>query len=154
MTRLAAASRMTVSGSSGPLDVRCVIRQAYLTMIIRSEDAPIFSQGGTTATGYASPSRGARSLSVWRIALTPGESSPQHTLSHEEVFLVLEGSATATVGATDETIGAGDCLIVPPDMPFTLRAGRDGFGAVCAMVAGAQATIVPGGPTLTPPWAS
>jgi quercetin dioxygenase-like cupin family protein len=151
---LAAASRIAVSGSSGGLDVRRDIRQAYLTMIIRFEDAPIFNQGGTTATGYASPIRGAHSLSVWRIALAPGESSPPHTLSHEEVFLVLEGSATATIAAADETIGTGDCLIVPPGTPFTLHAGRDGFGAVCAMVAGAQATIVPDGPTLTPPWAS
>ena len=123
-------------------------------MIISSADAPIFTQGGTTATGYAAPSRGARSLSMWRIALVPGESSPPHTLSNEEVFFALEGSATATIDGIDETVGAGDCLIVPPDRPFTLRAGAGGFGAVCAMAAGAQATVVPDGPTITPPWAS
>lgn len=123
-------------------------------MIIYSEDAPTFAQGGTTATGYASPSRGARSLSLWRIALAPGESSPPHTLSNEEVFLALEGSATALIDGVEETVGAGDCLIVPPDTPFTLRAGPGGFGAVCAMAAGGQATIIPDGPTITPPWAS
>ena len=93
-------------------------------MIISSADAPIFTQGGTTATGYAAPSRGARSLSMWRIALVPGESSPLHTLSNEEVFLALEGSATATIDGMDETVSAGDCLIVPPDRPFTLACQR------------------------------
>ena len=110
--------------------------------------------GGTTAIGYASPSRGARSLSLWRIVLAAAESSPPHTLSHEEVFLALEGSATACIDGVDETIGAGDCLIVPSSTTFTLRAGVDGFAAVCAAPAGTQATILPDGPTITPPWAS
>ena len=122
-------------------------------MIIHSEDAPVFTQGGTTATGYAAPSRGARSLSLWRIALAPGESSPPHTLSDEEVFLALDGSATATINGTAEPVRARDCLIVPPGAPFTLHAGPDGFSAVCASTAGMQATILPDGPTITPPWA-
>ncbi len=123
-------------------------------MIIRSEDAPTFTQGGTTATGYASPSRGTPNVSVWRIALQPGEASPRHTLSHEEVFLVLEGEATATIAGDDEIAAAGDCLIVPAGKPFVLRAGDDGLAAVCAMAAGGQATILPDGPTITPPWAA
>ena len=123
-------------------------------MIIRSHDAPTFTQGGVTATGYASPSRGARDLSLWRIALAPHEASPPHTLSHEEVFLALEGGATATLYSADHSLAAGDCLVVGPGVPFTLSAGPDGFAAVCAMVAGGEATILPDGPTLTPPWAA
>ncbi|MEA2312578.1 MAG: hypothetical protein QOE28_2546 [Solirubrobacteraceae bacterium] len=123
-------------------------------MIIHLHDAPTFTAGGTTATGYASPSRGAHSLSMWRIALDPGEASPPHTLSHEEVFLALDGSATACVDGLDEPVGAGDCLIVPPSTAFILRAGADGFAAVCAAPAGTRATILPDGPTIAPPWAS
>src|SRR4051812_47136198 len=152
-TRFAAASRIARSGSSGALDFLGDIRQTYLTMIIRFDDAPRFTAGGTTATGYASPSRGAQSLSVWRIALAAGECSPPHTLTHEEVFLALEGSATATIEGIDESVRAGDGLIVPPAVSFTLCAGADGFGAVCAMRAGGQATLMPDGPTITPPWA-
>jgi quercetin dioxygenase-like cupin family protein len=122
-------------------------------MIIRSDDAPRFTAGGTTATGYASPSRGAQGLSLWRIVLTAGECTPPHTLTHEEVFLALDGSATATIDGRDEELHAGDCLIVPPDAPFILCAAADGFGAVCAMRSGGQATIMPDGPTMTPPWA-
>jgi mannose-6-phosphate isomerase-like protein (cupin superfamily) len=91
---------------------------------------------------------------MWRITLAPGESSPPHTLTDEEVFLALEGSATATIDGADETVGVRDCLIVPPGAPFTLSAGPEGFTAVCAMAAGGQATILPDGPTITPPWAT
>ena len=73
-------------------------------MIIRSQDAPRFVAGGTTATGYASPSRGAQGLSLWRVALAAGETSPPHTLSHEEVFLALDGSAVATIDGHDESL--------------------------------------------------
>jgi quercetin dioxygenase-like cupin family protein len=122
-------------------------------MIIRSEEAPAFRQGGTTAIGYASPSRGGSEVSVWRVALEPGESSPDHALSSQEVFLALEGSATATIDGVAETCRAGDCLVVPAGAPFTLRAGDEGFAAVCAMKADGRATLLPDGPTLTPPWA-
>jgi mannose-6-phosphate isomerase-like protein (cupin superfamily) len=143
-----------VSGSSGELDVLGDIRQAYLTMIIHSEEAPAFRQGGTTAIGYASPSRGGSPVSLWRIALEPGESSPDHTLTSHEVFLALEGSASATVDGVAEMFRAGDCLVVPAGAPFVLRAGDEGFAAVCAMRADGRATLLPDGPTLTPPWAA
>src|SRR3954451_5727886 len=112
-------------------------------MLIRSQDAPTFTQDGTTATGYAAPSRGARDLSLWRVALAPAEASPPHTLSREEVFLALDGAATATLDGADHALTAGDCLIVPAGVPFTLTAGAQGLQAVCAMATGGQATILP-----------
>jgi mannose-6-phosphate isomerase-like protein (cupin superfamily) len=123
-------------------------------MIITADDAPTFSQDGTTAVGYASPSRGAADLSVWRIRLDPGAGTPGHVLSREEVFLALEGDAVATLGDAEHPLAAGDCLVVPPGVPFSIAAGPAGFGAVCAMAAGGEATILPDGPTLTPPWAA
>ena len=123
-------------------------------MIITADDAPTFSQDGTTAVGYASPSRGAADLSLWRVRLDPGAGSPDHTLSREEVFLALEGDAVARLGDAEHPLAAGDCLVVPPGVPFSIAAGPEGFGAVCAMAAGGEATILPDGPTLTPPWAA
>jgi mannose-6-phosphate isomerase-like protein (cupin superfamily) len=123
-------------------------------MLITAHDAPTFSQAGVTATGYASPSRGATDLSVWRLSLAAGETSPAHVLTREEIFLALEGFATGTVDGEVERFGAGDCLVVPAGVPFTLEAGEAGLEAVCAMAAGGLATILPDGPTLTPPWAA
>ncbi len=123
-------------------------------MLITHAQAPTFEQGGVTATGYASPARGSRDLSVWRLSLVPGEASPPHSLSCEEVFLALTGSATASIDGVEHSFSADDCLLVPAGVPFTLTAGPDGLDAVCAMAAGGQATILPDGPTITPPWAA
>jgi hypothetical protein len=43
---------------------------------------------------------------------------------------------------------------VPTGVPFVLAAGDDGLDAVCAMAAGGQATLLPDGPTISPPWAA
>ena len=154
MTRLAATIRIARSGSSGSLDLSGDIRQAYLTMIISSATAPTFEQGGVTAVGYASPSRGARDLSLWRLSLVAGEASPPHSLSREEVFLALDGSAVATIAGAEHRLSSGDCLVVPAGEPFVLVAGDAGLEAVCAMAAGGEATLLPDGPTITPPWAA
>jgi mannose-6-phosphate isomerase-like protein (cupin superfamily) len=123
-------------------------------MIIRHDTAPRFEQGGTSVIGYASPSRGASDLSLWRISLAPGEASPPHQLSREEIFLALDGAATATLGERQALLAPGDCLVVPPGVRFVLTAGEEGFGAVCAMAAGGTATLEPDGPTIVPPWAA
>ena len=124
-------------------------------MVIKERDAPTFTMDGTRATGYASPQRGARDTSLWRVRLAPGSTTPPHSLTREEVFLVLSGSAEATIGDERHALEPGDCLIVPVEVPFTLAAGEDEpFEAVCCMPAGGQATILPDGPTMTPPWAA
>jgi quercetin dioxygenase-like cupin family protein len=123
-------------------------------MLITAATAPTFTAGGTTAVGYASPSRGAADLSLWRIRLEPGAASPFHALSREEVFLALDGDAVAIVDGAEHALAPGDCLVVPPEVPFSIAAGTGGFAAVCAMAAGGEATILPDGPTITPPWAA
>lgn len=122
--------------------------------LITRHAAPPFAVGGTTITGYASPSRGATEVSLWRIELSPGSSSPLHQMDVEEVFLVVDGEAVAVVEETRSTIASGDCLIVPARTPFTLTAGDKGpFLAVACMTAGGQATMLPDGATFVPPWA-
>ena len=122
--------------------------------LITRHAAPPFAVGGTTITGYAAPSRGATEVSLWRIELSPGSSSPLHEMDVEEVFLVIDGEAVAVVEETRSTIGTGDCLIVPARTPFILTAGETGpFLAVACMTAGGQATMLPDGATFVPPWA-
>ena len=122
--------------------------------IIQSKAAPPYAVGGTTITGYAAPSRGATEVSLWRIDLAPGASSPLHEMDVEEVFLAVSGEAAAVVDGIESNISAGDCLILPARTPFTLTAGREQpFQAVACMTAGGKATMLPGGETFLPPWA-
>ena len=123
--------------------------------LIKRTDAPVFDIPGAIFRAYAAPSRGASEISLWRVELEAGSSSPLHELDCEEVFLGLEGSAVATFDGAEHAIGPGDCLIVPPHTPFTLGASGDRpLVALACMRAGGLATMVPDGPTLAPPWAA
>jgi len=122
--------------------------------IIQHEQAPVFAAGDTSVIGYAAPSRGAAQVSLWRLDLAPGSTSPLHYMDCEEVFLGLQGTVLATVDGCERELGAGDCLIVPAGTPFTFQVqGPDPFAAVACIPAGGEATLVDSGVTFAPPWA-
>ena len=121
--------------------------------IIRSQDAPQFGQDGVSVTGLASPSRGCATVSAWRIVLAPGAASPEHTLTRDEAFVALRGTAQVALDGGHAELAAGDCLIVAPDQRFTIsNHGADDFEAVCCMAAGGMA-VVEGEGAFVPPWA-
>lgn len=119
--------------------------------VIAQEDARVFDTGGAQITGLASPSRGSSTLAAWRVRLKADHPSPEHSLSGEEVFIVLEGSVTARFGDREETASAGGALIVAPGEPFSLVARDAPAEAICMLGVGTQATV--DGRSFTPPWA-
>jgi quercetin dioxygenase-like cupin family protein len=121
--------------------------------VIRSSDAPEFGEDGTHITGYASPTRGSESVCAWRVTLDPGAGSPQHELTHGEVFIALSGTARFEIEGRGHELEAGDAICVPANTSFALsNDGADGFTAICCMAAGGHARIGDG--ELFPiPWA-
>ena len=119
--------------------------------VITASEAPTFDAGGATITGLASPSRGSADTAVWRVRFHPGQPSPPHALSREEIFIVLEGAITARFSDREETATAGGALIVPRSEEFTLVAVEAPAEAVCIMSVGGQA--ISEGIAFTPPWA-
>jgi mannose-6-phosphate isomerase-like protein (cupin superfamily) len=121
-------------------------------MLIRAHEGPRFHAGGTTAVGYASPSRGASEISVWRVSIAPGSESPVHKLEREEIFMALAGQAIATIADQKHEVGPADCLVVGPGVDFQIRSTGDSpFEAVACMPAGATVTT-DDGPPFVPPW--
>jgi quercetin dioxygenase-like cupin family protein len=119
--------------------------------VITASDAPSFDAGGATITGLASPSRGSADTAAWRIRFLPDQPSPRHSVSREEIFIVLDGALTARFEDREETAEAGGALIVPAGAEFDLVAAGGPTEAVCVMPVGGQATA--DGATFTPPWA-
>jgi mannose-6-phosphate isomerase-like protein (cupin superfamily) len=121
--------------------------------IIKSSEAPTFDHGDLVVTGLASPSRGSRETSTWRLVLAPGCAGTQHSVDREEIFVVLAGSAVATLDGRDMAVAAGDTLIVPPHTPFALANPN---GAPCEALAifpvGGCAQL-PASEPFVPPWA-
>jgi quercetin dioxygenase-like cupin family protein len=85
------------------------------------------------------------------VQFRPDQPSPLHSLSREEIFVVLAGSLTARFADREETAEAGSALIVPPGEEFALIAEGGPAEAVCIMAVGGQA--ITDGSAFTPPWA-
>lgn len=130
--------------------------------VVRAADATVHDMHGARFNSYASPSRGTGELCAWRVDLPPGSDGVPHTVSREEVMLVLSG--TLHVRLTDGPGGpedpptimpgrAGDVFVVPAGA--TVRVSTpDGEGASAWVTtsAGLEATL-PDGSRLSPPWA-
>ncbi|MGO4203228.1 cupin domain-containing protein [Rhodococcus sp. TAF43] len=98
------------------------------------------------------PSRGSRQLCAWRTDLAPGSDGAPHTVSHEEVFLVLHGSPTVTLDGRRTPLAAGDVVLVPEAATVQLDNHGDGTASLWVTTSvGLTATTADGG-IITPPW--
>lgn len=109
--------------------------------------------GSTRFTSLATPTTGSKETSVWLVAIDPGAPVLPHKLTREEVFVVLEGRATVTIGNHESTAKSGDAIVVPVDTLFSLgNAGGTVLQLLCCLPVGGQAITEAG--TFTPPWAA
>jgi mannose-6-phosphate isomerase-like protein (cupin superfamily) len=122
--------------------------------VVHAPAAPTHALGGTTFTSLATPSRGGTDdTSLWRVSIAPGTPPTPHSLTREEVFVVLSGSADVIIADARSTARTGDAIVVPPDVRFQLANATDQpLELLCCLPVGGQARL-DDGTLLTPPWA-
>jgi len=120
--------------------------------IIHGAAAPVFTAPSVRFTGLASPSRGSNETCVWRLAVDPGCEPAEHSFDQEEVLIGTSGRAVASLGGVAHEIAAGDAVIVPARMAFSLaNPYSDVFEAVVALPVGALARMADGETFVPPP---
>lgn len=101
----------------------------------------------------ATPSRGSTDTSVWRVSLEPGHRGTPHSLTREEVFVVLEGEVAFSTDAGVERARVGDAIVAPAGIPFAIAAeGGARAELICCLPVGGEARFTEGEP-FVPPWA-
>ncbi|MEY9858097.1 quercetin dioxygenase-like cupin family protein [Catenulispora sp. GAS73] len=116
-------------------------------------EAPRFDLDGFTFRPLAVPSRGSTELAVWALDLEPGAVSETHSMDREEVFVVVSGAVSATVGERAVHAGLGDAVIVPPHTTLRLGNASAESPAVLTAVTSVGMTATVGGAAFAPPWA-
>lgn len=120
--------------------------------IIPAPTAPTHDLGPTRFTSLATPTRGSTETSVWIVEIDPGTPATPHSLTREEVFVVLAGTASVTLAGHHGSADAGDAFVVPPDTSFEVANAGDGrLRMLCCLPVGGQART--DAATFTPPWA-
>src|SRR5262249_46358425 len=103
-------------------------------------------------TSLATPRLGSSETSIWRVRLFPGESIP-HSVTREEIFVVLEGRARVFLNQAWHDAQAGDTIVVPKDELFVIGAADETPAElICCLPVGGQARLADGR-VFTPPWA-
>jgi quercetin dioxygenase-like cupin family protein len=100
----------------------------------------------------ASPSLGSEETSVWRVHLEPGTPGLPHRVTREEIFVVVCGSATASLDGTAHRLAAGSTLVLPAGVELELATGAESLEAIVCLPVGGQGVVGDGDP-FTPPWA-
>jgi mannose-6-phosphate isomerase-like protein (cupin superfamily) len=120
--------------------------------VIPAPDTHTHDLGGTRFTSLATPSRGSSETAVWQVEIEPGIPATPHSLTREEVFVVLAGRAEVRVGQGIGVAEAGDAIVVPKDTEFELsNAGSAVLRLLCCFPVGGKARL--GDESFTPPWA-
>ena len=121
--------------------------------VVTAPSSPTHDLGHTRFTSLASPSRGSCETSIWQVEIDAGSEPTPHSLSREELFVVLAGTAIVRIDGVEETACAGDAIIVPPGVMFELHNGASApLRLLCCMPVGGQACMSDGA-SFTPPWA-
>jgi mannose-6-phosphate isomerase-like protein (cupin superfamily) len=121
--------------------------------VLAAPGAPTHDLGGTRFTSLATPSLGATDTAVWQVEILPGTPATPHSLTREEVFVVLTGRASARIADEVGEAGAGDAIVVPAGVEFELaNAGTEPLRLLCCLPVGGQARLADGS-VFTPPWA-
>ena len=122
--------------------------------VLSAPSEPTHELEGTQFTSLATPSRGCSDIAVWQVEIAPGTSpTPPHRLTREEVFVVLEGTASVAFEDVAHSASAGDAIVVPTGVNFVLSNGGNGtLRMMCCFPVGGQVSTDEGDP-FTPPWA-
>jgi mannose-6-phosphate isomerase-like protein (cupin superfamily) len=121
--------------------------------VIPAPTAPTHVVGAAQFTSLATPSRGSQETSVWRVEIAPHTPATPHSLTREEVFVVLDGVATVVLDDHRSSACAGDAIVVPAGVEFALSNHDElPLQLLCCLPVGGQACI-DGGAPFTPPWA-
>ncbi|KAB2339352.1 cupin domain-containing protein [Actinomadura rudentiformis] len=120
--------------------------------LIRNAEARRTETSAAVMTTFASPTQGEASLSVWRVDSAAGSAGPDHLIDAEQVWTFLKGTATVRLDGETLSVAAGDTVVMPADVVRQVSAGSEGFTAVVAAPAGAQASMPGSADKMLPPW--
>jgi quercetin dioxygenase-like cupin family protein len=115
--------------------------------VIRSAETRRTETPNAVMTTLASPTQGQSAQAVWRVEMRPGQAGPLHGIDAEQVWTVLDGSASIEAGADTAKLGPGDTIVLPADIARRITAdAQAGLVAIVAAPASMRAFVVSGTP--------
>ncbi|MBY8845848.1 cupin domain-containing protein [Streptomyces sp. SP2-10] len=122
--------------------------------VVRSSEAVTHEIHGARFVSYATPLTGSKELCAWRGEIPAGTKAPAHTVSREEIFLLLVGELLMTLDGRTERISAGDTVIVNPGSTLAVENPTDHTAISWVTTSIGLEAQLADGTRITPPWAN
>lgn len=120
--------------------------------VIRASDPVVHDLFGLRFVSYASTSSGSRELCAWRSEVPARTAGPAHRISHEEIFLVLDGSPRLAIDGEPHDLSAGDTLVAPAGCSLVMENPTDSPAALWVVTSIGLEAALPDGSRVAPPW--
>jgi mannose-6-phosphate isomerase-like protein (cupin superfamily) len=133
--------------------------------VVRAADAVEHELHGSVFTSYAAPASGSRELCAWRLEVPGRTTGVPHTVSKEEVLLVLSGRLSVTLGGTaadGASAGlaagapaeacAGDAIVVPASTVLKIDNPDDRPASAWVTTSVGLEAVLADGSSIRPPW--
>ena len=121
--------------------------------VVRTADAKVHELHAARFVAYANPATGSRELCAWRTEIPAGTVGQAHTITREEILLVLTGSLRFTVDGEAHDLTAGDVLIANPGSALRVDNHSDGPAHIWATTSVGLEAVMADGTRIRPPWA-
>jgi hypothetical protein len=92
--------------------------------VVNQQDAVPFTtaDGSTIRELLAHRNSAIRNQSLAEARLGPGQATtPHHHAVTEEIYYILSGNASMTLGEQTRPVGPGDAIAIPPGLRHTIR---------------------------------
>ena len=107
---------------------------------------------GIRFSTLVAPRLGSADVAVCRVDIDPGTPAAPHSLTREEVFVVLAGTAEVHVDETTQQAKVGDAILIPANTEFAIGSGDGDVLELLVVLPVGGELNVPGGGTFQPPW--
>ncbi|WP_431954273.1 cupin domain-containing protein [Actinacidiphila sp. bgisy167] len=121
--------------------------------VVRSADAEVHDLHDVRFVSYACTATGSTELCAWRLEVPAGTAGPGHTISREEVFLVLSGTPRLTIDGEAHDLSPGDVAMVPAGSLLAMGNPGNGPASVWVTTGIGLEAVFPDGSRISPPWA-
>ncbi|HEY5362419.1 MAG TPA: cupin domain-containing protein [Streptosporangiaceae bacterium] len=138
--------------------------------VVRAADAVEHELHGSVFTSYAAPASGSRELCAWRLEVPGRTTGIPHTVSKEEVLLVLSGRLSVTLSGGAAADGAfagqgagaaagssaeacaGDAIVVPAGTVLKIDNLDDQRASAWVTTSVGLEAVLADGSSIRPPW--
>src|SRR5438046_6346234 len=111
--------------------------------VIQAPPAPTHDIGHSSFTSLATPSRGSTETSAWLVEINANSPAVPHSLTREEIFVVLSGEASVRIDGVHATASSLDAIVIPRDVEFEIsNSGPEPLRLLCCFPVGGQARLL------------